>query len=85
MQKLIDKTTASQDVRSHMDGTTRALLYRLAVETGLRAGAITVVTRENFRFADDGSAMSPLRRVIRRTADGIACPCGLPSPVSFGE
>ena len=57
VQRLIDTTAASSVVRSRMEGGIRALLYRLAVETGLRAGAIAALTRENFRFADDGSAI----------------------------
>lgn len=57
VQKLIDVTAKSAKVRSTMDGMTRARLYMLAVESGLRAGAIASLTRDSFRFTDDGGAV----------------------------
>ncbi len=44
-------------VRVRMDGATRALLYRLAVETGLRLGALRSLTGATFRFSEDGAAV----------------------------
>jgi len=43
-------------VRCGMSGPDRALLYRLAVETGLRAGELRSLTRASFRF--DGKTAS---------------------------
>jgi len=43
-------TTAAQPTRWGMTGTERALLYRLAVETGLRAGELADLTRLHFRL-----------------------------------
>ncbi len=57
VRTLLETTAASKKVRCRMDGPTRALLYHLAVETGLRAGAIAGLTRDSFRFADNGSAI----------------------------
>lgn len=44
---LLDKTRGSAE-HHHMTGSERATLYRLAVETGLRAGEIRSLTVESF-------------------------------------
>ncbi len=60
LRLLIDVTTTAPDregrdragdVRWHMTGAERALLYRLAVETGLRSGELRSLTRASFRLA----------------------------------
>src|SRR5262249_41995256 len=45
--KLLNKTR-SGPARKGMTGTERAMLYRLAVETGLRAGELRSLTRQSF-------------------------------------
>ncbi len=57
VQQLLDSTARSEKVRRTLDGPSRVLLYRLALETGLRAGAIASLTRDSFKFADNGSAL----------------------------
>jgi integrase len=44
------KTTESGPERSFMSGKERALLYRLAVETGLRRGGLARLTRQSFEL-----------------------------------
>ncbi len=57
VQRLVAATTASASIVEGMDGPTRALLYRLAVETALRAGALRSLTAASVRFDDDGGAI----------------------------
>jgi integrase len=46
------ETTANQPVRYEMSGAERSLVYRLAVETGLRASEIASLTKASFRLND---------------------------------
>ena len=46
--RVLLSVTASGPVRMKMSGVERALLYRLAVETGYRAGELASLTRANF-------------------------------------
>ena len=55
--RLLQATNGSPVVRKGMDGPRRAVLYRLAVESGLRAGAIRSLSAFRFRFKDDGGAI----------------------------
>jgi len=48
---LLD-TTRNGPTRYGMDGAERALLYQLAVETGLRAGELRSLTRSSFALGD---------------------------------
>ncbi len=50
--RLLDATASGPD-RYGMAGTERAMLYRLAVETGLRAGELRTLTRAAFDLAGD--------------------------------
>jgi len=52
LQWLLD-VTAESDERNGMSGEARAMLYRLAVETGLRAGELRSLTRVSFRLDDE--------------------------------
>lgn len=67
LRRLID-TTASGPERERMTGAARALLYRLAVETGLRSGELRSLTRASFAFDGEtptvtvGAAYSKRRR-----------------------
>jgi integrase len=54
MQWLLD-VTASGAERFGMAGAERAMLYRLAVETGLRAAELRSLTRSSFRLDEDAS------------------------------
>lgn len=45
--------TASQPVRNDLSGERRSLLYRVAVETGLRAGELRSLTRASFDLDGD--------------------------------
>ncbi len=46
-------TTANEPTRFNMEGSQRALLYRLAIETGLRALELRSLTPLNFNFEDN--------------------------------
>ena len=46
-------TTETEPTRYGMTGRERALVYRVAVMTGLRAGELRKLTRGNFRLTDD--------------------------------
>jgi integrase len=52
LKKLIS-TTADNVERYGMTGVERALVYRLAVETGLRASELASLMRASFHFGDD--------------------------------
>ena len=52
MQTLLTHT-ATGTKRAKLSGPDRALIYRFAVETGLRAGAIRSLTRPSFKFDRD--------------------------------
>jgi integrase len=47
IRRLLETTTAGP-VRRGMSGPDRAMLYRLAIETGLRAGELRSLTKESF-------------------------------------
>jgi len=49
---LLDTTADGPTIR-RLPGPTRALLYRLALETGLRANELASLTRESFRLDTD--------------------------------
>ena len=49
---LLDTTADGPTIRK-LPGPTRALLYRLALETGLRAAELASLTRESFRLDTD--------------------------------
>ena len=51
------KTTETGPVRAEMDGKERAVLYRLAVETGLRRGGLARLTRQSFELDADSPAV----------------------------
>ncbi len=51
LRKLLAKTDAGPE-RYGMAGSERAMMYRLAVETGLRAGEIRALTRQCFKLDD---------------------------------
>ncbi len=57
VRALLRATHDSSGICDRMDGPTRALLYRLAVETGLRAGALRSLTPASFKFTDQGGAI----------------------------
>lgn len=46
-------TTETEPTRHGLSGRERALVYRLAVMTGLRAGELSKLTRGDFRLTDD--------------------------------
>jgi integrase len=48
------EVTAAAPKRFEMDGIERAMLYRLAAETGLRPGELRSLTRTSFDLADSG-------------------------------
>jgi integrase len=52
LHRLLD-TTAAGPARLGMSGAGRAMLYRLAVETGLRAKELRSLTRGSFQLGDD--------------------------------
>jgi len=52
LHRLLDTTTAGPD-RYGMSGADRAMLYRLAVETGLRSAELRSLTRGSFNLAGD--------------------------------
>jgi len=52
IRRLLDTTADGPTIRK-LPGPTRALLYRLALETGLRANELASLTRESFRFDTD--------------------------------
>jgi integrase len=58
LKKLLTTTASSVD-RTHLSGEVRALVYRLAVETGLRANEIRTLTRASF----DLNTEQPIVRV----------------------
>jgi len=49
---LLDSTAKGPDIRE-LSGPRRALLYKLALETGLRAAELASLTRESFNLAGD--------------------------------
>lgn len=51
-QKLIDETSQS-GFHHNMSGIERAMLYRLAIETGLRAGELRSLTKSSFDFENN--------------------------------
>ena len=51
-------TTLEQPERFGMSGRARALLYRLAAETGLRAGECRSLTRQSFEFSPKGGRVT---------------------------
>ncbi len=65
MQKLLDATVRGP-VRFKMPGVERALLYRVAVETGYRAGELASLTKANF----DLTSAQPTVRVLGRCTKG---------------
>jgi len=54
LRRLLDSTAGAPE-RFGMSGADRALLYRLAVETGLRAGELRSLTRGSFHLGDEPS------------------------------
>jgi len=57
LRRLLDATATAQE-RYGMTGATRATLYRLAVETGLRAGELRSLTRASFALDGDGPSVT---------------------------
>jgi integrase len=51
--RWLPETTATGPDRNGMSGIDRAMLYRLAVETGLRAGELRSLTRASFVLAGE--------------------------------
>jgi site-specific recombinase XerD len=54
LRLLLDTTSAGPD-RYGMSGADRAMLYRLAAETGLRSSELRSLTRASFHLGDDPS------------------------------
>jgi len=56
--RTLMRTTAAGPTRHGLSGTERALLYRFAVETGLRAGEIRSLTAPSFDLGDDAPTVT---------------------------
>ncbi len=57
LRQLLDCTERAGEIHG-MGGTDRAMLYRLAVESGLRAGEIRSLTRGSFQFDGDAPTVT---------------------------
>jgi integrase/recombinase XerD len=65
LRALLDATRAGPD-RYGMTGKDRAILYWLAVETGLRAGELRSLTRESFELEGDAPTVTVLAAYSKR-------------------
>jgi len=63
--RLLD-AASSGPVRFGMAGGERAMLYRLAVETGLRAGELRSLTRSSFHLDGDGPSVTVAAEYSKR-------------------
>ena len=67
---LLD-TTAKEPERFGMTGADRALLYRVAIETGIRAGELESLTRESFDLAGKRPAVKVAAACSKHRRDDV--------------
>jgi integrase len=70
MQQLLDATVKGA-IRRHMSGPERALVYRLAVETGLRSNEIRSLTASSFDLDGDEPSLKVLAAYSKHRRDDV--------------
>lgn len=80
--KLLDTTRKGPD-RHGMTGSQRALLYHVALETGLRSNELRTLTRSSSTWTAP-TRRSPLRRLTPSAGDRMWCRCVLHWRVNCG-
>ncbi|HLQ46929.1 MAG TPA: hypothetical protein VK137_19445 [Planctomycetaceae bacterium] len=66
LARLIHATEKSQMTSRGLDGSTRAMLYRVAMMTGLRASELASLTAASFDLTADPPTVTPKSIVFNR-------------------